>query len=142
MGVALVAMFIFASCKDKGPELTPSEQILTSKVWKLKSITVPQITDPSKDSSIAKECTETALFAFDRQHTFNVTDVAGNCDSTIIPYGSGSWQMFSTDSLYLSRKAYSQAWKLKTLNDSVVVAVFKDSIAPNSVWIKTLTLNK
>ena len=141
----IFGLVLFAACeKDNNdiPVLTPKEQILTSKVWKMHSITVPGTEDPSTDSLITKECADSALFVFDVYKRFQIADPVGNCDSTIVPYEKGNWSLSAADSLTLNGARRKLTWKVNTLNDSIVKATFRDSIAPDKNWLKTITLKK
>ncbi len=136
---ALTALF-FAACKktDSGPSLTAKEKTLTSKVWKLESLTVPKSDDATKDSSIMKTCSESALAAFDAYKAFQIAD-SKNCDSTIVPYDKGTWKFFANeDSLSLEGKK-KLALKIITLNETTLKAVFRDSVAPDKISVKTIT---
>lgn len=144
LSLGIFGLFLFAACKKDDnnlPVLTPKEKTLTSKIWKLKSITVPGKEDPSLDSSIAKPCSDSALFAFDIYKRFQIATPL-NCDSTIIPYEKGSWSLSASDSLTLNGAHKKFVMKITVLNDSIVKATYRDSIAPDQKWIKTITLKK
>jgi hypothetical protein len=144
MALGLFGLLLFAACKkdDNGiTTLTPKEQILTSKVWKLQSVTVPKISDPSADSSITKPCSDSALFAFDIYKKYQIADLE-TCDSTIIPYDKGSWILSAADSLSLNGSKRKLVWKVQVINDSIIKAVYRDSTAPDENWFKTITLKK
>ena len=141
--LAIACVFIFAACKktDNGPSLTPQQKALTGRVWQLKSLTVPQISDPTKDSSIIQPCADSALLGFDVYGSFQLADRSKNgCDSTAVPYDKGVWGISSdNDSLQLKGKR-TFTWKLETLNDTLIVATFRDSISPTENWLKKITL--
>lgn len=141
--LAIVCVFAFAACKknDNGPSLTPSQKALTGRIWQLKSLTVPQISDPSKDSSIIQPCADSALLAFDVYGSFQFADKSKNgCDSTLVPYDKGVWAISSdSDSLLLKGKRTFK-WKLEKLNDTIITATFRDSISPTKNWLKKITL--
>lgn len=139
--LGILSLIFFAACKktDNGPVLTPQQKALTSKIWKLQSLTVPQVSDPTKDSSIAKSCSDSALIAFDVFGNFQLADATKSCDSSIVPYDKGVWALsMANDSLLLKGKR-TFIWKIKTLNDSLFKATFRDSIAPDKNWVKTIT---
>lgn len=145
MALGLLGLVTFAACKkdDNGvPTLTPKETILTSKVWKLKSITIPRKDDPTMDSSITKSCSDSALFAFDAYKKFQIADPLKSCDSTIVPYEKGTWALSVADSLTLNGGNRKFVWKIQVLNDSLVKATYRDSTAPTRNWLKTITLKK
>lgn len=144
MALGIGGLLLFAACKKNDnnvPVLTPKEQILSSKVWKLQSLTVPKSDNPAQDSSITKDCSDSALFLFDVYKNFQVAD-SKSCDSTIIPYDKGKWALSADDSLFLTGSKRNLAWKVVTLNDNTVKAVFRDSTAPARNWLKTITLKK
>lgn len=141
----IFGLILFASCEKNDnnvPVLTPKEQILTSKVWKMKTITVPETEDPTKDSLITKECADSALFAFDAYKIFQIADPTKTCDSSIVPYSKGTWALSSADSLTLNGAHRKLVWKVTVINDSIIKAVYRDSIAPDNNRLKTITLKK
>lgn len=140
--LGVLAVLVFAACQknDNGPELSPKERMLTGKIWKLHSLTVPKSDDPTKDSSISKPCSDSALMVFDVYKAYQLANPSKACDSTIVPYDLGRWAFSSTsDSLILEGKR-KFVWKIQELNDSTLKATFRDSIAPTKDWIKTITL--
>ena len=142
IALGIISSLFFAACEktDNGPSLTPQEQILTSRIWKVDSLTVPQLNDPTKDSSITTACSDSALMAFDVYKAYQLADASKGCDSVAIPYDMGTWK-FSVggDSLLLHGNR-DFVWKIQVLNDTLVKATFHDSIAPDKNWIKTITL--
>ncbi len=142
LALTVLAALFFAACKkdDHEPVLTPKEKILTSKVWKLESLTVPKSENPAADSSIMKPCADSALIAFDAFKTFqfaNGSKVA--CDSVAVPYDKGSWAFSAgTDSLLLKGKR-NFVLKIVTLDATTLKATFRDSTAPDKNWLKTIT---
>lgn len=138
---AICIALAFEAC-DKpvaGPSLSPQEKMLTGRIWKLKSLTVPQVTDPTKDSSITKQCSDSALMAFDAYKNFQIADPTRACDSTIVPYDMGTWVLSAdADSLWMNgRRKF--IWKIQTLNDTIIKATFRDSVSPEKNWVKTIT---
>ena len=120
--------------------LTPKEKILVNKTWKVDSLTIPKISDATKDSSIAKECSEDALLDFDASKAFRFTDPSKTCDSSLVPYGNGTWSLgVSNDTLVLNG-ARKLAWKIIELNNTRLKATFRDSIAPDKIQMKTIIL--
>jgi hypothetical protein len=143
LAFGIIAAIFFAACKksDTSPVLTPQEKILTNKIWKLQSLTVPKSDDATKDSSITKSCSDSALMAFDVYKAFQLADPTKECDSTILAYDAGKWSLSaSNDTLFLNGNKRKLAWKLNVLNDSTLKATFRDSISPTNNWIKTITL--
>ena len=142
VALGVFAALFFAACEknDNGPKLTPKEKALTGKVWKLQSLTIPQSADPSKDSSIMTPCADSALMAFDLYKAYQLANTAKACDSTIVPYDKGNWAFSAgSDSLLLKGKR-NFVWKIQLLNDTIIKATFRDSIAPAQNWVKTITL--
>lgn len=140
--LATLGLLFFAACKknDNEPILTPKEKILVNKTWKVDSLTIPKISDPTKDSSIAKECSEDALLDFDANKAFRFTDPSKTCDSTIVPYGNGTWTLgVSNDTLVLNG-AKKLAWKIIKLDNTRLEATFRDSISPDKIQMKTIIL--
>ena len=136
-------VFAFGAC-DKpvnGAPLTSQQKELTGRVWHIKSLTVPQINDPLKDSSIIQLCADSALMTFNSQGSFQLADRSKNgCDSIAVPYDKGIWELTSyNDSLLLKGKR-TFAWKLEKLNDTLMTATFRDSISPSKSWLKKITL--
>ncbi len=141
--LAIACVFVLAACKktNNGPTLSPQQQALTSRVWQLQSLTVPQISDPSIDSSIIQPCADSALMAFDIYGAYQLADRSKKgCDSTAVPYDAGTWALSSdNDSLFLEGKRNFE-WKIEMLNDTIVTATFRDSISPTKNWLKKITL--
>lgn len=143
LSLAIVCIFVFAACKktDNGPELTPQQKALTGRIWQLKSLTVPQVSDPSVDSSIIQTCADSALLAFDVYGNFQLADGSKNgCDSTAVPYDKGLWALSADNDSLLLKGTRTFAWKLEKLNDTLIVATFKDSVSPTEHWLKKITL--
>jgi hypothetical protein len=142
LALGLLATLFFTACEknDNGPVLTAKEKILTNKIWKLQSLTVQKSDDPTKDSSITKPCSDSALMAFDVFKIYQLADASKSCDSTIVPYDKGTWKLSASgDSLTLQGKK-KFIWNIVALNDSTLKATFRDSIAPTNNWLKTITL--
>lgn len=141
LSLGILCMLFFAACKktDNGPVLTPQEKALTGRIWKLQSLTVPGINDPSQDSSITQSCSDSALMAFDIYHVYQLADPSKGCDSSIVPYSKGNWALTAgSDSLFLSGDR-NLAWKIEVLNDTILKATFRDSISPTNDWVKKIT---
>jgi hypothetical protein len=143
LSLAIVCIFVFAACEktNNGPTLTPEQKALTGRVWQLQSLTVPQVNDPSIDSSIIQSCADSALLAFDVYGNFQLADRSKNgCDSISVPYDKGVWGLSSDNDSLLLKGTRTFVWKLETLNDSVITATFRDSISPTKSWLKKITL--
>ncbi len=147
LAIALLPALFFAACEknDSGPVLNAKERALigagAGKIWKLQSLTVSKSDDPSVDSSILQPCADSALMAFDMYKTYQLANASKTaCDSVAVPYSIGSWSLsLGGDSLLLHGKR-KLVWKLETLDENTLKAVFRDSIAPDKNWIKTIIL--
>ena len=143
LSLAIACVFVFAAC-DKpvhGPSLTPQQKSLKGRVWQLKSLTLPQITDPTKDSSIIQSCADSAVMAFDTYGSFQLADRSKNgCDSIAVPYDKGIWALSSDNDSLLLKGKRTFAWKLEKLNDTLIVATFRDSISQTENRLKKITL--
>jgi hypothetical protein len=140
--LATLGLLFFAACKknDDGPVLTPKEKILVDKTWKVDSLTIPKISNPSMDSSIAKECSEDALLDFDANKAYRFTDPSKSCDSSLIPYGNGTWSLgVSNDTLVLNGPK-KLSWKIIALDNTRLEATFRDSFSPDKIQMKTIIL--
>lgn len=139
---SILAALAFAACKktENGPDLTPKEKILTGKIWKLQSLTVPKAGNPSADSSIKQSCSDSALIAFDIYKAYQLANASKvPCDSIAVPYDKGTWAFSAgSDSLLLKGKR-NFVWKIVELSDTMFKATFRDSIAPGKNWVKTIT---
>ena len=143
LSLAIVCVFVFAACKktDNGPSLTPAQKALTGRVWQLQTLTVPFTSDPTKDSSIIQSCADSALLAFDYYGQFQFADRSKNgCDSSAVPYDKGIWAISSDNDSLVLKGTRTFAWKLEKLNDTLIVATFKDSVSPTEKWLKKITL--
>ena len=142
--IGILGLLFFSACKKTDndlPVLTPKEKILSSTVWKMESIIIPAEADPTQDSLITAGCADSALYAFDMFKNFQIADPTGDCDSSIVSYDKGKWSLSAQDSLTL-QGTRKMVWKINTLNDSTVIAHYRDSIAPDQVYQKTITLKK
>ena len=147
LAVALLPLLFFAACEknDNGPVLTVKEKALigagAGKIWELQSITVPKSNDPSVDSSIMQPCADSALMAFDMYKAYQLANGSkAACDSVAVPYSIGSWSLsVGGDSLLLHGKR-DLVWRLETLDENTLKAVFRDSTAPDKNWLKTIIL--
>lgn len=143
LGVGLTGFLIFSACnKDNTPSLTNNGQKLVSKVWRLKAFTVPQVNNPSVDSSIMSPCSDSVLAAFDAYRNFQIANGAKQtCDSSKIPYDIGTWSFNAAeDSLILHGYKKNRVLKINKLNDTILIATYKDSLSPSNVLKKTITL--
>ena len=144
IALATLSATAFTACKkDKDePKLNAKEILLTAHDWKIKSITVPKKAGDGADSSITKDCSLKATIVFSKNRAFQAIDPDKNCDSTIVPYGKGNWNYSLTkDSLSITGTK-KMTWKVTSLTDNELKAIFKDSLAPDKVLLKTVTLKK
>lgn len=142
--IALAAFLValtFAACKktENGPVLSAQEKSLTSKVWILKALTVKNA-DGSSDSSIMKSCADSSAMAFDIYKAYQLASGSKvACDSIAVPYDKGTWALSAdADSLTLKGKR-NFVWRIEKLNDTIIKATFRDSVATDKNWLKTIT---
>ncbi|MEO9100226.1 MAG: hypothetical protein ABI267_07890 [Ginsengibacter sp.] len=141
--LAIACVFLFAACKKthNGTTLTPQQKALTGKSWQLQSLTVPKKANPSIDSSIIQACADSALMTFDVYGSFQLADRSKHgCDSTAVPYDKGIWAISSDSDTLLLKGKRTFAWKLQKLNDTIIIATFRDSLSPTKNWLKKITL--
>lgn len=144
VAICALSIIVFASCKkDKDePRLNAKELLLTAHTWKVKSITIPKISNPEVDSSITKECSLLATIDFKTGRTFEIADPGKNCDSTIVPYSKGTWTFTSVNDVLTLKGSKAMSWKISALTESELKAVFRDSISPTKIQMKTIILKK
>ena len=140
--LATLGLLFFAACKknDDGPVLTQKEKILVNKTWTVDSLTIPKVSDPTKDSSIAKECTEDASLDFDANKAFRFTDPSKTCDSSLVPYGNGAWSLGASNDTLVLNGARKFSWKIIKLENARLEATYRDSISPDKIQMKTIIL--
>ena len=144
VAICALSITVFASCKkDKDePRLNAKELLLTAHTWKVNSITVPKISNPEVDSSITKDCSLLATIDFKSGRTFEIADPGKNCDSTVVPYGKGTWTLTSVNDVLTLKGSKELSWKISSLTDSELKAVFRDSLSPEKIQMKTIILKK
>ena len=144
VAICALSMTVFASCKkDKDePRLNEKELLLTAHTWKVASITVPASNDGEADSEITTECSLLATVDFKTGRTFEIADPGKNCDSTVVPYSKGSWTFTSVNDILSLKGGKEMSWKITTLTDTELKATFRDSISPENIRLKTITLKK
>lgn len=138
-GVSMVA----CSKDDDNAVVPPTKtQLLTQKGWKIKDITIPRITDATKDSSVLKTCAADDLLSFGAT-TYNFSDSTTKCDSALFFYSKGTWQYVQAkDSINLTSTTPAgkfQAWKVVTLNDTLLKVNYTDSSVLTNKVLKTLS---
>lgn len=111
--------------------------------WKITAISTPKVGQPTVDSSLLKPCTTDDIIQF-TNNGFDFKDGAAACDSTIFGYAKGIWAYKSTgDSIQLQTTAPTPskyiAWKVVTLNDSVMQVRYTDSTNPAKKIVKTVS---
>lgn len=144
LAICALSLSVFASCKkDKDePRLNEKELLLTAHSWKVESITIPKITNAEVDSTITTECSLLATVDFKAARTFEIADPGKNCDSTIVPYSNGSWTFTNANDILSLKGKKEMSWKISKLTDTELKATFRDSISPEKIQLKTITLKK
>lgn len=138
-GVSLVA----CSKDDDNAVVPPTKaQLLMQKSWKIKDITVPKPSDVTKDSSVLKTCAADDLLSFGAT-TYNFSDSTIKCDSALFFYSKGTWQYVQTkDSINLTSTTPAgkfKAWKVVTLNDTLLKVNYTDSTVLSNKVLKTIS---
>ncbi len=144
LATCVLSITVFASCKkDKDePRLNEKELLLTAHTWKVTSITVPKISDSKADSTITTDCSLLATVDFKTGRTFEVADPKKSCDSTVVPYSKGTWTFISANDVLTLKGSKEMSWKITTLSATELKATFRDSISPQKIQLKTITLKK
>lgn len=137
-------LLLIACNKDDNDNLSPDEKILSSKVWKIQSLTTKSTVNPEQDSSIMKDCINAATIHLYTGMSFDLKDNStAGCDSTVFGFDKGTWSFNeTTDSLYLDGTKRDVAMKVSTLADTMVVATYRDNVSPTNNRVKTITLKK
>jgi hypothetical protein len=137
LGAALViAVGVFAAAcnkdNDSGPARTPNELKLEAHAWNLSQAT---LTDSAvTDSSILSDCMADDSLVFTTSRQYHYVDGSVVCDSTVLPYGTGTWA-FNTAEDTLVLNATTGAWnfKVNALTDSTLQLTLTDSVAEKAV---------
>lgn len=140
---AVVSSALLIACKkdDNTVPLSPKEKKLTVAKWKIKDITIPKKNQANTDSSIFKPCMSDDVIVFNTAG-FDFQDGANKCDSSIFRYAKGTWiYKDATDSLQLHATAPGKymSWKVVTLNDSLLMINYTDSLTPANKVTKKLS---
>lgn len=142
LAVLLLGLFAAACSKDddNGPTATPNEMKLIAHGWNVMAATLSN--ERISDSSIYKDCMGDDSLRFGRDRKFNFSDGSEVCDSTLLPYGEGSWA-FNTaeDTLLVKRGDSILPWKVEHLTDSTLQISFTDSLEDEAV-IKQVKFTK
>jgi len=144
LGIAVALVFAILSC-SKDDDVIPAEQeLLTNHDWKITSLAIPSVSNPSSDSSVLVSCDEEARLQFSSNYSYNFTNNAsGGCSSSLFRYGTGTWDYdSSTDSLHITSSTIHLTWKVYELSDTLLKASYKDSISPTESRDTKITLIK
>lgn len=136
-----LVLFMAACKKDNGNPLTPKEQLLAHS-WSIDALTMKEINDPSKDSSIITECVEKSKVIFLASRQFTIEDADKSCDSTLLPYDTGTWNLSADGSVLTLKGKREIVWQVQSLDADKVKATFKDSLSPTHNFMKTIVLKK
>jgi hypothetical protein len=143
-GIAVALLVAFSSCsKDDNIEPT-KEELLTYHDWKINSLAIPSVTNPSADSSVLVSCDEESRLQFSSSYTYTfANNAAGGCSNSSFAYGTGTWRYDSaTDSLHITSSTIHQTWKVYELSDTLLKASYKDSISPTETRDTKIILSK
>lgn len=136
IGAALMlGMGLFAACHkddDSGPTQTPNELKLEAHAWNLSA--AAQTDSAVTDSSILSACMQDDSLVFGTNKQYTYADGATVCDSTVLPYGKGSWA-FNTAEDTLTLQSASAAWRfhVNTLTDSTLQLTLTDSVNAKAI---------
>ncbi|RYZ99602.1 MAG: hypothetical protein EOP47_16335 [Sphingobacteriaceae bacterium] len=133
---------LLAACKKDGDPLGDKISKIKQS-WKITAISTPKAGQPNVDSSLLKACTTDDIIQFTNTG-FDFKDGATVCDSTVFGYAKGVWAYKLTgDSIQLQTTAPTPAkyiaWKVVTLNDSVMQVRYTDSTNPAKKILKTVS---
>lgn len=130
---AIVSSTLFVACKkDDNTAPVPEKIKKLMNTWKISNITTPKINQPDTDSSILKACMSDDIILFNNAG-FDFMDGINKCDSSIFHYAKGSWTyQLTTDSIQLNATPPGKyvSWKVITLNDSLLLVKYTDSLNP------------
>ncbi len=139
--VILTAGLMLVACKKDDNPAPPDKASKLLFNWKITNITTPKAGQPDTDSSIFKACMTDDLIKFSNTG-FDFQDATNKCDSTIFFYSRGSWAYkTATDSIQLAATTPAKyiAWKVITLNDTLLQVRYTDSINPINKINKTIS---
>jgi hypothetical protein len=139
---AMVSSTLFMACKkDDNPAPVPDKVKKLMNTWKITAISTPKKNQPDTDSSILKACMGDDVILFNNAG-FDFQDGANKCDSSIFHYGKGSWAyQLTADSIQLNATAPGKyvSWKVITLNDSLLLVKYTDSLNPANKVVKKIS---
>lgn len=140
--LVITAAVVLTACKkdDDNNPTGPAAKLMYN--WKLIAISTPKVNEPATDSSLLKPCMADDIIKF-ATTGFDFQDGATKCDSTIFNYSKGTWAYkASGDSIQLAASAPAAkytAWKVVTLNDSILTVRYTDSTNPAKKILKTIS---
>jgi hypothetical protein len=92
------------------------------------TMTTSYYTGNFTDSSFYTSCMHDDNVVFKSNHQFTFSNANTSCDSTILPYGSGTWSFNSAeDTLRLKTGGSTMNWQVVSLNDSTLGVSYADS---------------
>lgn len=144
LGIAVALIFTVSSCSKDDDVMLTKEELLTNHDWKITSLTIPSVNNPSADSSVMVSCDEEGRLQFSSSYTYNFTNnTSGGCSNSLFKYGTGTWSYdSSTDSLHITSNTMHLTWKVYELSDTLLRASYKDSIFPTETRDTKNTLSK
>jgi hypothetical protein len=141
IAVMASSALLMACKKDDKTTPVPEKVKKLMGTWKITSITTPKKNEPDTDSSILKACMSDDVILFNNAG-FDFQDGVSKCDSSIFHYAKGTWiYQLTSDSLQLNATAPGKyvSWKIVTLNDSLLLVKYTDSLNPANKVTKKIT---
>lgn len=144
LGIAVALMLAVSSCSKDDDVIPTQEELLTNHDWKISSLTIPSVSNPSSDSSVMVSCDEESRLQFSNAYTYNfANNTSGSCSNSLFKYDTGTWSYDnSTDSLHIASSTIHLTWKVYELSDTLLKALYKDSISPTETRDTKITLSK
>ena len=127
--------------KDDNPAPVPDKVKKMMFDWKITNITTPKKNQPEVDSVILKTCMSDDIIRFNATG-FDFQDGTTKCDSSIFYYSKGGWAYkLVEDSIQLGATTPAKylSWKVITLNDSILMVKYTDSLNPANKISKTIS---
>lgn len=132
---------LFVACKKDDPANPVPDKVKKLLFdWKIKSISVPKVGQPTVDSPLTKACMNDDIVRFNNAG-FDFQDGTVKCDSVVFRYLKGTWAYdLTADSIKLNATNPTKyvSWKVVTINDTLLKVRFIDSLNPANKLNKTI----